>query len=117
MLIIFLDILGFLYIIISFFSSILGFSISVMMRVEISVPFTVLGNSYYYVMVTSHAVIMVFYFLTSLATGVYYLLIPIYCRINSFYNEVVSIVSFIEYVLSFIVLVSSLFIGEGVNSG
>lgn len=101
----------------SFLGSLIGFSFSLVLRIELNSPFTVLGEYFYYVSLTSHGVIMVFYFLTVLATGFYSYLTPEMCFLNEMYFSKLNITSFILTVISLLIIILSLFIGEMVNTG
>lgn len=62
--------IGTLYIIFGIFSSLVGTALSALIRFELHSPETVIGNSHFYnVIVTSHALIMIFFFVMPLLIG------------------------------------------------
>lgn len=98
----------------SFIGGLIGFSMSICIRIELNNPFSVLGDYFYNVCLTSHGLVMLFYFLTIMIYGLYYIIIKNYLEIQ--YVRVISSLSFFLYLISIIIILISLIIGEGVNS-
>lgn len=107
---------GVLYLFLAFFSGILGFGFSACMRYELLFPYDFLNDDFYYVCLTSHAVMMVFFFLTVSAGGFFNVLLPGFLFCSDFFFPRVNLFSVLLLFISFFLVVVSLFVG-GVGTG
>lgn len=108
---------GLNYFIFSFFSSILGFSFVLASRLELSGPFCLFNEMFYHINVTCHGLVMVFFFLTLLASGFSNFMLPNMCFQEDMKLPRVNVVSLWLVYVSFIFVFLSLVIGEGVGEG
>uniref|UniRef100_UPI00300339D2 cytochrome c oxidase subunit I n=1 Tax=Sphaeromyxa zaharoni TaxID=275449 RepID=UPI00300339D2 len=108
---------GVLYMFLSILGGCLGFGFSVQMRGELLYPFSVYGDEIFYVCITAHAVLMVFFFLTTLATGFSNFFIPGMFGVVDFFFPRLNSLSFWMVLLSGLFLVFSLLVGNGVSTG
>uniref|UniRef100_UPI00300145D5 cytochrome c oxidase subunit I n=1 Tax=Myxobolus shantungensis TaxID=904554 RepID=UPI00300145D5 len=107
--------LGIYYLIGSFFGGVIGFSFSICLRLELNNPFTVLGDYFYNVCLTSHGLVMLFYFLTPIIYSIYYIVIYNYNTYIKDFLKLLSIFSYFLYLVSTFFVVFSLIISESVN--
>lgn len=107
---------GVLYLCLAFFSGILGFGFSACIRYELLFPYDFINDEFYYVCVTSHAVMMVFFFLTVSAGGFFNILLPGLLFCSDFFFPRVNLFSIFLLFISFFLVVVSLFVG-GVGTG
>uniref|UniRef100_UPI003001CC28 cytochrome c oxidase subunit I n=1 Tax=Myxobolus wulii TaxID=649408 RepID=UPI003001CC28 len=112
--------ISYFYFFISIFSGLFGFSLSIFVRVELNNPFSVFGDFYYYIFLTSHGVVMVFYFLTILSSGFFCYLIS---NINLVENGGMlwflkfSKLSLLSLIISLVFFLFSFFSGMGIDVG
>uniref|UniRef100_UPI0030025F02 cytochrome c oxidase subunit I n=1 Tax=Thelohanellus kitauei TaxID=669202 RepID=UPI0030025F02 len=106
------------YLFLSLIGGILGFAFSIIIRIELNNPFLVFGEYFYYICVTSHGLVMVFYFLTVLSVCFFHYFYYSYFNFKSYsYFNSINKISLICLILSWIFIIISLFSGEGINTG
>nr|UPX89298.1 cytochrome c oxidase subunit 1 [Teredo sp. TBF02]UPX89310.1 cytochrome c oxidase subunit 1 [Teredo sp. TBF07]UPX89322.1 cytochrome c oxidase subunit 1 [Teredo sp. TBF09] len=111
--------MGTLYFMLSIWSGLLGTGLSVLMRLELSVPESVMGNSHLYnVLVTSHGLVMIFFFVMPMMMGGFgNWLFPLMLCAGDMAFPRMNALSFWLMPSSMILLLMSAFIEDGFGGG
>ena len=110
-------VIGILYFLISVFGGLLGFSLSLVMRLELSLPFCFFLEDFYFIYLTSHGLVMLFFFITVLSSVFLNFFFPGFCLLEDMFLRKTNVFGFYLIVISLGFLILSLLIGGGVDCG